>query len=136
MVRRTVLAIGIVCGASTAAALAFAPEISRAGSHLVERAVWRGRGATPVPASGTRVHRDGRIDASPNDTPRAAYCRFPPSRGSEGATAVPIETLLGNSMDSTPLAPPGQSRIPDAFPPELCTGDTVGTPRVPRLGKP
>ncbi len=39
MVRRTVLTIGILCGASAAAALAFASEISRVGSRT-----GRGRG--------------------------------------------------------------------------------------------
>jgi hypothetical protein len=135
MVRRTVLAIGIVCGASAAAAFTFASEISHAGSHLVERAVWRGRGVTAVPASGTSVHGDGRIAASPNETPRGEYCRFPPSRASVAAAAIRTDTLRGSSIGSTPLVLEGQSRIPDALPPELCTGDTVGTPRVPRLGK-
>ena len=136
MVRRTVLAIGIVCGASAAAALAFASEISRAGSHLVERAIWRGRGFTAVPVLGTSVRRDGRLAASPNDTLRPEYCRFPQSRASIAAAAVPTDTLLGRAIGSAPLILQGQSRIPDALPPELCTGDTVGTPRVPRLAKP
>jgi hypothetical protein len=116
MVRRTVLAIGIVCGASSAAALAFASEISRAGSHLVERAVWGGRGRTAVPVSGTSVHGDGRIAASPNETPRGEYCRFPPSRAATAVAAVRADTLRGSSIGSTPLVLEGQSRIPDALP--------------------
>ena len=134
MVRRTVLAIGILCGASAAAALAFASDISRAGSHLVERAIWRRRGLTEVPASGTGAHGgDRRLVAAPDET-RGEYCRFPPSGGA--VTAVPTHTLLGSAFGSTPLVTEGQSRIPDALPPALCAGDTAGTTLVPRLGKP
>jgi len=136
MVRRTILAIGIVCGTSVVAALAFASEISQAGSHLVERAIRRGRGFTAVPASGTSVHGDGRIATAPNETTPPEYCRFPPSRASETAVAAPTEAPRGHAIGSTPLVLQGQSRIPDALPPELCTGDSVGTPPAPRLGKP
>jgi hypothetical protein len=132
MVRRTVLAIVIVSGASAAAALAFASEISRAGGYLIERAVGAGRGFTPVTAG---VSADGRVVGAPNETPRGQYCLFPPSRDSEAATAVPTDSLRSTSIGSAPLVLEGQSRIPDTLPPELCTGDTVGTP-ARRLGKP
>jgi len=135
MVRRTGLVIGMLCGASAAAALAFASDISRAGSHLVERAIWRRRGFTAVPASGTGAHGgDRRLIGAPDETPRGKYCRFPPSGGA--VTAVPTDTLLGSSIGSTPLVTEGQSRIPDALPPALCAGDTAATSLVPRLGKP
>ena len=138
MVRRTVLAIGILCGASAAAALAFASEISRVGSHLVDGVAWRGRGVTPVPASSTSAHGggDGRLVAAPDETPRGEYCRFPPSRAAVTATVVPSDTFLRRSIGSTPLVLQGQSRIPDALPPALCPGDTVGTLPMPRLAKP
>ena len=138
MVRRTVLAIGILCGASAAAALAFASEISRVGSHLVEGAVWRGRGVTGVPASGRSGHEGGdrRLVAAPDETPREEYCRFPPRRTSAAAPVIPTDTLLSNPIGSTPLVLEGQSRIPNALAPALCAGDTVGTPPMPRLAKP
>jgi len=137
MVRRTVLAIGILCGASAAAALAFASEISRVGSHLVEGAVWRARGVTAVPASATSGHGgDRRPVAAPDETPRSEYCRFPPSRGAVTATVVPSDTFLRRSIGSTPLVLQGQSRIPDALSPALCPGDTAGTLPMPRLAKP
>jgi len=135
MVRRTVLAIVVLCGALAGAVLAFASEISRAGSHLVERAVWRRRAFTAVTASATSVQGDGRLVTVP-EPPRGEYCRFPPSRGSEAATAIPGDSVLGNSIGSTPLPLEGQSRIPAALPPALCAGDTVAVPPVPGLGKP
>jgi hypothetical protein len=133
MVRRTVLAIAIVCGASAAAALAFASEISRAGKYLIERAVGEGRDFTPVTAG---VNVDGRVVAAPNEPPRGEYCLFPPSRDSQAATAVPTDTLRSTSIGSAPLVLEGQSRIPDTLPPAFCTGYTVGTPRVRARGKP
>jgi hypothetical protein len=133
MRRQTVLTIAILCGASAAAALAFVSKISRAGSHLVEGAASQGRGVTAAPASATTVHGDGRLVAAPDETPRAEYCRFPPTHASEAATAVPNDTLLGNPSGSTPLVLDGQSRVSEALPPALCAGDTV---KSQRLGKP
>jgi len=108
MVRRTVLAIGMLCGATGAAALAFRSGISRGPAH------------SEVP-----------IAASPEQIPRAEFCAFPPRGGSEAATAVPANTLLGTSAGLPPLARGGQSRIPDALPPALCQGDTAGPPSAP-----
>jgi hypothetical protein len=135
MVRRTVLAIGILCGASAAAALAFGSGISRVGHHLVVRGAWTGRGVTTVPASGMRAHGSVRAVAAPAETPQGEYCRFPPRRGSE-ATAVPTDAAVGGTVGSTPLVLQAQSRIPDALLPALCPGDTAGPPVAPILGKP
>lgn len=136
MVRRTALTIGILCVASAAASLAFRSDIFRVGSQLVERAASTGRGVAGMPALGTGAHGDGRMVVAPDERARAEYCPFPPSRGQEAATAIPADTLLGNSVGSTLLARGGQSRIPGALPPALCAGDTVGTPPIPRLAKP
>jgi hypothetical protein len=136
MVRRTVAAIGILCGASAAAALAFASDISRARSNLVERAIWRRHGFTAVPASGTGAYGgDRRLVGAPGETPRGKYCRLPPSRTSIAAPLTPTDTPFSNSVVSTPLLLEGQSRIPNALPPALCAGDTVGTPPA-RSSKP
>jgi hypothetical protein len=133
MVRRSVLTIGLLCGASAAAALAFASELSRVGSR-VEGAVSREHGAAGVPSSGTSAHGDGRPVGAPDAIPRREYCRFPPGGGSEAATTVPADTLLGNAIDSEPLALQGQSRVSQALPPALCSGDTVRLPLTSRLG--
>src|SRR4030095_15514222 len=114
MVRRTILAIGIVCGASAAGALAFASEISRAGRHLVERATWLGRGFTPVPASPNGGHGPGaRTPAEPGET-QGKFCSFSPSGAWEAASVAPTDTLLG-APGSSPgrLVLEGQSTIPD-----------------------
>ena len=137
MVRRTVLAIGILCGASAVAALAFASEISRVVSHLAEGAVWRGRDATAVPSSGRSARGvDRGLVASPDETPREEFCRFPPRRTSVAAPVTPTDMRLSDSLGSTRLVLDGQSRIPNAaLPPALCAGDTSGTP-LQRSGKP
>jgi hypothetical protein len=134
MVRRTILAIGIVCGASAAGALAFASEISRAGRDLVERATWLGRGFTPVPAPPISVH--GGNVSSPNETPKGEYCAFPPAGGGAEDLA-PADTLLGAPVSSPArLVLEGQSTIPDSLPPALCTGvSPTKTPLLPPLGK-
>src|SRR5689334_11448767 len=123
MVRRAVLTISLLCGASAAAALAFASELSHVGSR-VQSAVSRGPGAAAVRSSGSSAHGDGRPVGAPDATPRREYCRFPPGGGSEAATTVPADTLLGNAIDSKPLALQGQSRVSQALPPALCSGDT------------
>ena len=129
MVRRTVLTIGILCGASVAAVLAVASEMSRAGSHLVERTVGRGPGSSAKTASGASDRGDNRLAHAPDEGSRGEYCRFPESRGAEAATAVPPDAR-GNSVDSMPLVTEGQSRVPDALPQAQCVGDTVGTPLI------
>ena len=136
MVRRTLLAIGIVCGASAAAAFAFASELSRAGSQLVEGMGGRGRGVSAVRASSTSLQGDLHPVPAPDESARGEYCRFRPSRPAVTATAVPTDTLLGNRSGSTSLIVQGQSRVPKALPPALCPGDTVGTPFMPRLARP
>ena len=136
MVRRTVLSIGILCGASAAAAIAFASEMSRVGSYLVDGAVRRGRAVTDEPALGRSTDGDGRLVAAPDEAPPSEYCPFPRGRGASTATLVPADSLLGAPGGATRLALEGQSRIPDALPPALCAGDTTRTQLTPQLGKP
>lgn len=135
MVRRTILAIGIVCGASAAGALAFASEISRAGRHLVEHATWLGRGFTPVPVPAGAVHETGL--SLPNETSRGEYCAFPPAGGSGARPLAAADTMPGASMSSPArIVLDGQSTIPDSLPPALCTGESAAkTPLLPPLGK-
>jgi len=135
MVRRTVLAIGIVCGASAVGALAFASEISRAGRHLVEHATSLGRGFTPVPAPPSSVH--GGNFSAPNETPKGDFCAFPPAGGSGAGALASADTLLGASVSAPGrLVLEGQSTIPDSLPPALCRGDSPAKPPLlPPLGK-
>jgi hypothetical protein len=135
MVRRTILMVGIIVGASAAGALAFASEISRAGRHLVERATWLGRGFTPVPAPPSSVHGSGL--SLPNETPKGEHCAFPPAGGPSAGAFATADTLLGASVNSPPrLVLEGQSTLPDSLPPALCTGGSPAVaPLLPPLGK-
>ena len=127
MLRRAVVISSLLGAVSAAAALAFAPELTRVGRAMTSLAPWRARGFTPVPSWGSDAHAAGLNPLSPADTAQGKYCPFPTAGGAKNDHADFV--LSAGDADSTALSLVGQSRSPDGQTEAICTGTTP--PRIP-----
>ena len=135
MLRRTVLIAGLATAATAGGALAFA-DLSGVRSELAERAVWLGRGFTPVPASVSGVHPPaGGVVPDSTVSRQGLYCPFPKdgdavaTKGQTSAVTAPGST--------TAFVAEGQSQPADLLPPAQCTGIAApGEPAIPAPARP
>jgi hypothetical protein len=127
MLRRAVLISSLLGVVSAAAALAFAPELTRVGRAMTSLAPWRALGFTPVPGSGNTAHAAGLNPLSPADTAQGKYCPFPTAGGAKTEHADSV--LPAGDADFTALSLDGQSRAPSGQTEAICTGTTA--PRIP-----
>jgi hypothetical protein len=128
MIRRTVLVVAVITGATAAGGWAFGADLSRVTLGLAERAGWSPRGFTPVP------HSEGRTDesllAAPNDSLAGKYCRFP-QNGNVNAHVAPLAGT-GDAPLGVPLVE-GRSKAPQTLQPAICTGEPADTALKPQF---
>lgn len=128
MFRRAVLVSSVLGVVSAAGALAFAPELARAGRALSSRSPWRARGFTPAPASLDGIH--GPLAATPGqpaDSTPGEYCRFPTNTSTGPALHAPDPALPGAVDSALDLSAEGQSRVPRMPREAICTGTAPGS---------
>lgn len=128
MIRRAILITGLMVAATSVAAMAFAPDVSRLTSRWGRRAHARLQGFTPAPQSaGAPSHSDQLPIQGPEEA-TGTYCPIPPKAGA--SKIVSNEPMV----DSTrALILEGRTEIPSVSGSAICVGVPPGAPRTPPL---
>jgi len=124
MLRRAFVISSLLGAVSAAAALAFAPDLSRVGRVVSSLAPWRTQGYTSAPSRDVMHRRVPGLIGEEADSLQGKFCRFPAP--GESKPDNPSEALpLATELDSSALSLEGQSRSPKAAASEAtCTGTT------------
>jgi hypothetical protein len=116
MLRRAFFISSALGTLSAAAALAFAPDLTR-----MAVSTWRMRGFTPVPAAGiTHGAASGVLTPVADTTAAGEFCRFPRPATSQVAQRVDSPLVTADSDTVLPLE--GQSTVSPAPTEAKCTG--------------
>jgi hypothetical protein len=131
MFRRAFVISTVLGVISAAAALAFAPELTRVGRAVSSHTPWRGRGFTPAPTSIDGAHRVASSLLNPvPDSLQGKFCRYPATGAAKAEPSIDsLSSLVADSESSALLSVEGQSRNPKLQSEAICTG--VAPPRVP-----
>jgi hypothetical protein len=128
MLRRAFLISSIMGVVSAAAALAFAPDLSRVGRVVSSLASWRTPGFTRAPSPDPLHRIVPSLTGQAPDSLQGKFCRFPVAAES-GYGHESDSTVLATQPDASGLALEGQSQIEKPISAAICTGTTV--PRAP-----
>jgi len=115
MLRRAFFISSVLGTLSAAAALAFAPDLTR-----MAVTTWRIRGFTPVPAAGISHGAVSGVLTPVTDTAAGEFCRFPRPATSQVAQRVDSPIVAADSDTVLPLE--GQSMVSPAPTEARCTG--------------
>ena len=121
MLRRTLLVTAVALAATAAGAMAFASDSVRFGLNWVDRTRWLGRGFTAVPAAnGKSDNAAAGVLGQVGDSTSGKFCRFP---GVSGETPHVAARHPADSVSSDSVLLGGQTVVPGATTPAICTGE-------------
>ena len=127
MLRRAFLISSLLGAVSAAAALAFAPDLSRVGRIVGSLAPWRAQGFTVAPSSEAVHRRVPGFTGQPADSLQGEFCPFPDAASVRAHASD--SAFVTADTSSSELTLQGQSQITKPDSAALCTGSAA--PRLP-----
>jgi hypothetical protein len=127
MLRRAFLISSVMGAVSAAAALAFAPDLSRVGQAVSSFAPWRTSGSTRAPSRDPMHRVAPSLTGDVPDSLKGEYCPFPSAAGNTGNHAID-STELTVTPGSSDLIFEGQSHVVKPDSAAICAGIPASAP--------